>query len=54
MLEEYYLNQNILGQAGEPDELAVLCESVTKDEVVEIARGVQCDAVYFLRGGGDE
>ena len=53
MLEEYYLNQNILGQAGEPDELAVLCESVTKDEVVEIARGVQCDAVYFLRGGGE-
>jgi len=54
MLEDFYLSHGILGQDCDPTELALLCEEVTKDELIEIANSVQCDAVYFLRGGGDE
>ena len=35
-------------------DLEALVESVTADEVVEIARGVELDAVYFLKGEEQE
>ena len=31
-------------------ELAELVEDVTKEDVVSIARSVECDLIYFLRG----
>ena len=49
-LEDFYLSQNIQGLDVSPEEFAGAVELVTKDEVVEIARGIECDAVYFLRG----
>jgi predicted Zn-dependent peptidase len=56
-LEGYWLSQNVDGTDCGPDELAALCESVPREEIVAIAGGVECDAVYFLRGkeaAGDE
>lgn len=49
-LEGFYLSQTVGGLDYGPEELAALCEDVTKEEVVEVARNLSCDAVYFLRG----
>ena len=49
-LENFYLRQTVQGLDASPMDLAALVESVTADEVVEIARGVELDAVYFLKG----
>jgi predicted Zn-dependent peptidase len=49
-LEDFYLNQALIGPECPPSELAALTEEITADEVVTIAKGVVCDAVYFLRG----
>jgi predicted Zn-dependent peptidase len=55
-LEDHYLNQMLIGPGVSPAELAVLTEEVDRNTVIEIASGVKCDAVYFLRGkdGEDE
>ena len=53
-LENFYLSQAVDGLGCGPEELAALCEAVTKDEVVQIARSTECDAVYFLRGLREE
>lgn len=50
MLEDFYLSQNISGESYGPEEFADMCERVTKDEVISIANGIECDAVYFLKG----
>lgn len=49
-MEDFWLSQNIEGLDYGPSELAALCEDVTKDEIVALARGIECDAIYFLRG----
>lgn len=49
-LEEYYLNQMLIGPECSPSELALLTEEVTREQVIGVAKGVSCDAVYFLRG----
>lgn len=49
-LEDYYLNQMLIGPDCTPSELAALIDEVTKEQIIEVAKGVQCDAVYFLRG----
>lgn len=49
-LEEYCLAYTLEGMDCLPDELAGLVELVTKQDVMDIAAGVECDAVYFLRG----
>ena len=46
----HYLKMNIIGADISPDELAAACEGVTAGEVAEIARGTECDAIYFLSG----
>ena len=33
---------------------AALAEDVTKEDVVRIARSVDCDLIYFLKGGKQE
>jgi hypothetical protein len=35
-------------------DMAALMEEVTAGQVTEIARGVELDAVYFLKGGSEE
>lgn len=49
-LEDFTLRQTIQGLDATPMDIAALAESVTAQEVVDIARGVELDAVYFLRG----
>ncbi|MGI6028228.1 MAG: EF-P 5-aminopentanol modification-associated protein YfmF [Candidatus Heteroscillospira sp.] len=49
-LIDFWLGQNIRGFEYGPEELAELIESVTAGEVVQAAKSVECDAVYFLKG----
>ena len=49
-MENFYLHQTVQGLDASPMDLAALVESVTADQVVEIANGVELDAVYFLKG----
>ncbi len=51
---DFTLSQIIRGLDYDPEELAALVETVTREEVIEIASGVECDAVYFLKGTGKE
>ena len=53
-LEDFYLNQTIKGLDASPMDMAALMEEVTAGQVTEIARGVELDAVYFLKGGSEE
>ena len=53
-LEDFYLNQALIGPDCSPSELAALTEEITVKEVIQIAKGVECDAVYFLRGAKEE
>ena len=53
-LEGFYLAQALDGPDCSPLELAELCETVTKEELAAIARGVECDMIYFLKGDGSE
>ncbi len=53
-LEDFYLNQTLIGPDCSPAELAALAEEITVGEVVAIAKGVECDAIYFLRGEKEE
>lgn len=52
-LEGFYLAQALDGADYGPMDLAELAESVTKEDVVAIANSVECDLIYFLKGGGD-
>ena len=49
-LADFYLREAVEGEDASPDDMAELAESVTADEVAAIARGVELDCVYFLRG----
>lgn len=53
-LEGFWLSQNLQGLDFDPMELAALTESVTREDVVAIARSVVCDSVYFLKGTEDD
>lgn len=53
-LEGFYLANAIDGLDLSPEELAAAVECVELDAVVEIARSVVPDAVYYLRGNGEE
>ncbi|MBQ3277282.1 MAG: insulinase family protein, partial [Oscillospiraceae bacterium] len=53
-MENFYLHQTVQGLDASPMDLAALVETVTADQVVEIARGVELDAVYFLKGEDKE
>ena len=49
-LADFYLRETVQGTDATPDDIAVLAETVTAEDVAAIARGVELDAVYFLRG----
>ena len=46
----YYMRMNVTGAEISPEELAAACEGVTAEEVAFIARGCECDTIYFLSG----
>jgi len=50
-LESFYLSQTLRGLDYGPMEMAQLVQEVTLDEVTEIAKSVECDMIYFLKGG---
>lgn len=52
-LEGFYLSQAVDGLDYGPMELAELCEEVTKDELIAIARSIECDLIYFLSAEED-
>lgn len=52
-LEGFYLANALDGLDFDPMELAELVDSVSMDDVVNIANSVVCDAIYFLEGNGE-
>lgn len=52
-LEGFFLSQTLAGLDYGPMELAQLVEEVTKDSAVSVAKSVECDLVYFLKGSGE-
>ena len=49
-LENFYLSQAVNGTDASPTDVAALIDEVTAEETAEIARGVELDAVFFLKG----
>lgn len=52
-LEGFYLSQTLAGLDYGPVELAELAEDVTREQLADIAGGVECDMIYFLTGAAD-
>ena len=53
-LEGFYLSTALDGADYSPEELGELVDDVTKEELVAIARGCECDMIYTLTGDGSE
>lgn len=53
-LEGFYLSNTLDGLEFEPEELAAAVECVEFDAIVDIANSIVPDAVYCLRGSGEE
>ena len=53
-LEDFYLSQTLDGLDYGPAELAELCRTVTREDVLAVAGGIELDAVYFLCAGEEE
>jgi predicted Zn-dependent peptidase len=49
-LEELFFDQSVASIKITPDELAALADGVTREEVAEIASGIELDTVYYLTG----
>ncbi len=47
-LENWYLTQILFGQQHSPEEERTVMQTLTREEVVEAARGTELDSVYFL------
>ena len=52
-MEDYYLGQTLAGLDYGPGEMALLLEDVTREQVIEAARRVELDSVYYLTGMED-
>ena len=53
-LESFYLSQTLRGLDYGPMEMAELVQDVTREDVIKIAKSVECDMIYFLKGGASE
>jgi len=53
-LEHYWLPRNLRGEEYDPMELSALVDRVTRKDVINAAKGIVLDAVYFLKGSGEE
>lgn len=53
-LEHYWLTRNIRGESADPLEFSEQINRVTREDVVHAAASIVCDAVYFLKGNGEE
>ncbi len=52
-LEDYWLGQVTAGQTETPEELCARVETVTLENVVAVAKQVELDTIYFLKGQED-
>ena len=53
-LESFYLKSTLDGLYVEPEELAAAIDCVELEDIVQIARSIVPDAVYYLRGTDEE
>ena len=53
-LEHYWLTRNLQGDRTDPMELSEQVNAVTREDVIQAASTIVCDAVYFLKGDGYE
>lgn len=53
-LESFYLKSTLDGLDVEPEELAAAIDCVELEDIVQIARSIVPDAVYYLRGTDEE
>lgn len=53
-LEHYWLSRNLRGETNDPMELSRMVDAVTREDVVNAASSIVLDAVYFLKGNGEE
>ena len=49
-LEDYWLGQAVAGLEEGPEKLAARIEQVTREQVVQAAKRVELDTIYFLKG----
>ena len=49
-LEDFWLGQIVSGVYEGPEEVARRVESVTREQVVDVARKIKLDTIYFLKG----
>jgi len=47
---DYYLGKLVGGKMIDIDTLIQLVNSVTKEDIIEVAAKIQLDTVYFLKG----
>ena len=48
-LESFYLSQAVVGADYSPTDLAALVNEVTAEQVIAIAKSVECDQIYLLK-----
>ena len=53
-LEGFYLARALAGEDFSPMDMAAMVEEVSREQITEIAKGVECDLIYFLRGPEEE
>ena len=53
-LEGFYLSQTLMGLDYGPMELSELVQDVTLEDVIEVAKSVECDLIYFMSGEDQE
>ena len=53
-LEDIYFDNAVAGIGISPEELAVLAEAVTAEEVSAIASQTELDTIHYLTGNGDD
>jgi len=53
-LEGFYLSQTLMGLDYGPMELSELVQDVTLEDVIEVAKSVECDLIYFISGEDQE
>jgi len=50
-LEDFYLTQTLTGLDCSPEEYAALCDMVSREDVISVAKSIELDSVYFLKAG---
>ena len=49
-MEEYWLGQAAAGTENDPGTLTARLETVTGEQIAQVARKLELDTVYFLKG----